>query len=322
MSTVRFTPDDIARIRFSSATYPAVEAFFAAELLHRLPYRPRPGSWTHYVRRRLATVPNVQAALERTVSLGGELVPLLYGNGDWEQARVVTQWPKRLHGPMEVLSEVLRSGIHRYWPSVRRLHSRAYRAARWVSAERGVAALLESTGEGVRWSSGSLFVDDGEEREVFCEGQGLVLTPSVFLTDRPRLFTWRKGDGRPPRCLLVFPVCPHGQAVNALTVDSAEVPEALCRLLGRTRAAVLASLTQGCSTLGLSRKLHISATTVSEHTSVLRSSGLITTTRASNSVRHLTTALGTTLLNATAQPQEMWCAKCEPQAGQLLGRPA
>ncbi|GAA3104618.1 ArsR/SmtB family transcription factor [Kribbella aluminosa] len=53
--------------------------------------------------------------------------------------------------------------------------------------------------------------------------------------------------------------------------------DALADLLGRTRAAVLRSLTHSATTTQLARRVGISLASTSDHTRILRAAGLITT---------------------------------------------
>ncbi|GLU49548.1 ArsR/SmtB family transcription factor [Nocardiopsis ansamitocini] len=310
MSTTHFTHDDIARTRLSPATNPMIEALFALDFLLCDPGRARPGGWVRHARARLAETASIRSELERAAGLAAELMPFLQDSAASPGVRDTTGWPPALRGPMATLVEVQRSCVAPYWSSVRGLQAQAGRRVHRLIAEHGIAAALETAGERVRWSGGVLTLDDGADRTVFLGGRGAILLPSVFLSGGPRFFSWPEpGTGRATG-VLAFSVCPHGRAAGALTKEDEDVPETLARLLGRTRAAVLAALTRARSTGGLSRELNISATTVSEHTSVLRGAGLITTTRRSNSVRHLVTPLGMTVLHSPGEQQEQWCGEC------------
>jgi DNA-binding transcriptional ArsR family regulator len=78
-------------------------------------------------------------------------------------------------------------------------------------------------------------------------------------------------------------------------------PEALARLIGRTRALVLASLDQPASTHVVAAVLGLSPAGASGHLLALRDVGLLTTTRRGHEVLYARTALGTTLLRARLQ---------------------
>jgi DNA-binding MarR family transcriptional regulator len=75
-------------------------------------------------------------------------------------------------------------------------------------------------------------------------------------------------------------------------------PAHLVALLGRTRAAVLCAIIEmpGCSTSELAAAARVSLASASEHATVLRSAGLITTVRHRQTARHAPTAVGSALL--------------------------
>jgi DNA-binding transcriptional ArsR family regulator len=73
---------------------------------------------------------------------------------------------------------------------------------------------------------------------------------------------------------------------------------ALAALVGRNRAAVLRATAHGCTTTELADRVGISLASASQHASVLRDAGLITTRRQGSAVLHVLTPLGAELLQA------------------------
>jgi DNA-binding transcriptional ArsR family regulator len=73
---------------------------------------------------------------------------------------------------------------------------------------------------------------------------------------------------------------------------------ALAALVGRNRAAVLRTIADGCSTTELADRVGISLAAASQHASILRDAGLITTHRQGSAVLHVLTPLGVELLRA------------------------
>lgn len=70
------------------------------------------------------------------------------------------------------------------------------------------------------------------------------------------------------------------------------------RLLGRTRTSVLLALTQQAhSTTSLAAELGLPLSGASQHVSVLRDAGLVSTTRQSGRTAHSATPLGRRLVN-------------------------
>ena len=75
-------------------------------------------------------------------------------------------------------------------------------------------------------------------------------------------------------------------------------PGALGRLLGRTRALILAALDQPLSTTALAAATELSPAGVSRHLLALRDAGLLTTARHGHEIRYRRTELGSALLHA------------------------
>ncbi len=71
--------------------------------------------------------------------------------------------------------------------------------------------------------------------------------------------------------------------------------DALARLLGRTRAALLESLAEPASTHTLARRHGLAASTVSEHLAALRDARLVSSRRQRHAVMYQQTRLGTAL---------------------------
>lgn len=94
--------------------------------------------------------------------------------------------------------------------------------------------------------------------------------------------------------VLVYPISTEHRW-PAITAASRQQP--LARLLGSTRAAVLATVDAGATTTELAHALGTSPASISRHTTVLRDAGLLNTHRHGPAVLHSLTPLGTQLLN-------------------------
>ncbi|MEU9118461.1 winged helix-turn-helix domain-containing protein [Streptomyces sp. NPDC048506] len=159
----------------------------------------------------------------------------------------------------------------------------------------GVDQLLTGLGRRAEWNGQVLQLHDGPDEDVHLGGNGLVLSPSVFLAHRPaRLF---HGDRQRGQAALVFAAPPDAEQSGVLWDETAISSEALGALVGQTRAAALRELRASCTTGQLADRLGISAPCASQHTAVLRQSGLITTRRVRNTVLHSVTPLGMALLD-------------------------
>ncbi|MFF8602464.1 ArsR/SmtB family transcription factor [Streptomyces sp. NPDC015232] len=314
---MHFTHEDIARTHMSPGARPGAEALFALGHLERSARQNRGvGRWVSHARAWVAARPSRHPGLQQALRLREELLPLLLAEGAPERDAAA---PEEVRRALAALAEFQKACVTPYTASIRELLDETRHCYSDMVARLGLAATLERLQYNAKWESDRLTVDDRTDREVFLDGQGLELVPSVFLSGVPRLYAWRRGGagrtateraaGRPVY-VMVFPVCPHGLAATALVKDNQRPVKPLPQLLGRTRAAVLERLTRPQSTSELSTALRISATTASEHTSVLRSSGLVSTTRHGGSVRHEVTALGTLILNSPTEPARTWCGDC------------
>jgi DNA-binding transcriptional ArsR family regulator len=104
-------------------------------------------------------------------------------------------------------------------------------------------------------------------------------------------------DTSPQRPTLIYSPRGVGQVWDG-SARSATQPVA--DLLGRSRAELLARLDFPLSTTQAARDLGLSAASVSEHLSVLRRAGLVTSRRSGRRVLYQRTALGTELLGAAS----------------------
>jgi DNA-binding transcriptional ArsR family regulator len=118
----------------------------------------------------------------------------------------------------------------------------------------------------------------------------VVLVPSFFCPPTPVLVP--RHEQAP---LLIHPVLPdllHGGGPAVVT----DRPQALSLLLGRTRADVLLALDQEGSTTELADRVGVSLPSISQHATVLREAGLISSRRVGPRVVHCRTALGERLV--------------------------
>ena len=181
------------------------------------------------------------------------------------------------------------------WPLLRAILERdvVHRAERLVSG--GWAAALDDLDPRVRWGGGLIRInrryDGTTDREVDLAGRGLLLIPSVFVwpgvaeaLDPP----W------PPA--LVYPA--RGVAALRTSGSAGVLPDALARLVGRARAAVLAALDEPASTTQLARLLGQSIGGVGDHMAVLAGAGLVDRARAGRSVLYRRTPAGDALVAA------------------------
>jgi DNA-binding transcriptional ArsR family regulator len=147
----------------------------------------------------------------------------------------------------------------------------------------------------IRWRPPFLYVrtaTDWPDHEP--GGRGLAIMPSVFHAPFPAMnFDLAHRDDAP---VLTYPAARELGAAAQLWTGARD-GQALGLLLGRTRSAVLHEIAGGCGTGELAVRVGISPAAASQHATVLRRSGLITTHRDGGAVLHLLTGLGFSLLN-------------------------
>ncbi len=158
-------------------------------------------------------------------------------------------------------------------------------------ARDGLAAVFVSLHRDMAWRGSELVLQELPDEGRELGGEGLVLVPSAF--------SW------PTACVLTDPayspmlVYPC-RGVAALWAQRMPAPDALSRLRGRGRAAVLTSLANPASTTQLSVGLQLSPSTVSEHLTALREAGLLHRRRSGHQVRYARTSLGDALVGSGA----------------------
>jgi len=161
------------------------------------------------------------------------------------------------------------------------------RRIRAVAAS-GAEGLLASLRPGSRWRAGELQVNYPFEQEMHLDGRGLLLVPSYFCWRDPVTLL---DPELPP--VLVYPAeRPLGNAGRPGTPR-----RALAALLGATRAAVLAAIGDGCSTTDLANRVGVSLAAASQHATVLRNAGFVSSQREANTMLHSVTPLGLSVLN-------------------------
>lgn len=171
-----------------------------------------------------------------------------------------------------------------FWPTISaRVELEFMRRGR-LSVEHGIGGMLASLRPVLRWEPPVLTVEGPSDRDVVLDGRGLTIIPSYFTTGHP---------------IMIFdPELPQIVLFPAATSASFVASRALADLLGPTRAAALQAIAQGCTTSELAATLGVSMSTASEHASVLRRAGQITTARRGHAVWHALTPLGFALLQA------------------------
>lgn len=235
---------------------------------------------------RATPLDRARAELART--LAGRPAPPTYAQRIFDGPDVVD----RLAGAIEATWEAL---VAPEWPRLRAILERdvVQRAGRLATS--GWAAALADLDPRVRWESdgrsGAIVVryrvPTGRHR---LGGQGLLFVPTVF----GKLICYVEA---PWPYALVYPARGVGDLLgSASRAGRTGPPDALDRLVGASRAAVLRALAVPATTIQLVAALGLGLGTVGDHLTVLRDAGLVRRTRVGRSVQYQLTPLGDTLV--------------------------
>ena len=178
-----------------------------------------------------------------------------------------------------------------HWPRVRALLETdlLYRSRRLT--EGGPAALFADLHPAIHWRDEGLAVEIPYTETVCLEGRGLLLVPTAFPA-RPAAIT-----SPPWQPSVMYPA----RGVALLWESGRPAPaQALARVLGRGRAAVLLELDAPRTTGDVARRLDITPGGASQHLSALRAAGLVSSNRHGRSVLYARSPLADELVNAGA----------------------
>jgi DNA-binding transcriptional ArsR family regulator len=191
----------------------------------------------------------------------------------------------------DALDATWRTLVEPSWPMVREVLERdvAYRARRL--AEGGLAQLFEDLSPVVTLDGHELQIRHHPAASVALDARGLLLSPSVFVAPRVAVTL------EPPA--LVYPARGTAALVGQDPVSSGN---AVSRLLGSTRADILALLEEPSTTTTLARVLSRSPGNIADHLAVLREAGLVARRRAGRRVLYSRTPLGHATLGRQGAP--------------------
>lgn len=219
----------------------------------------------------------------------------------------------------DAVAAAYRGLVEPYWPGVEsQLRAEQARRGR-ILMDGGIDGLLSTlNATRIRWQPPVLDILGPSDGDVYLDGRGLTLVPSVFIGNYPAVLA-DTDDSRGSPLTLAYPV--SGDPAGGIRLWGAQPPgKALAALLGRTRAAVLDSIADGCTTTELARKVGVSPAAASQHATVLREAGLIMTCRQGSAVWHTLTALGSQLLDGQAGPESAHLNNGARAAGPVTDR--
>lgn len=175
------------------------------------------------------------------------------------------------------------------WPGLRRVLTAdlAYRADELASS--GLQALLNRLHPAVRFDGRAICIDKTGYTLRVAGPDGIVLVPCVFAWPHVLMV-----DAEPYPVTISY--APRGAgAVWQIHRQTKAHPAA--RLIGHSRAAILALLDLPLSTTQLAEQAKMSLPAVSQHLTVLRRSGLVNSRRAGRTILNTRTELGHALLD-------------------------
>ena len=220
-------------------------------------------------------------------------------DGVWEQ-RTVPEVARRALDAPRPFAEALAEQMRSYWDLALALHwarirgaledDVAHRAGQTLRG--GLFDLLADLHHEVSVDGAVLRIDKPHHDDVSYRDTRLTLVPAVFIW--PHLLLAHPSPGS---LRLTYPARGVGRVWDGIAADPAARDD-LGSLLGRTRAAVLASLSAPMSTTTLSRELGQSPATISQHLAVLRDCGMVRSWRSGRSVLYQQTALAASLVGA------------------------
>lgn len=322
---IHFTAQDLARTSLATAPMPLTELGLAARALQDRSQPARLDAWRRRAHRRLST--GARMALSLFPPVGWQFTSLPE-TGEPEKAldlmratprdqidetlAFMAQWqpvpswcrhmpddPDLFRRFVDGVADLYAVMLSPYETQLADLFAadRARRMRQFVDG--GVESLLvQASPRWMRWRSPVLEVRmvNGMDFDLFLEGQGVLLTPSMLGTRAIVAMPSPSERGEQPT--VIYPVG-YEEPLRRLTTFAPERTPAISALLGRTRAAVLSAIAEhpGCSTKELARLTSIAPASASEHATVLRRAGLINTVRHRNTALHSATELGIALLN-------------------------
>jgi len=247
-----------------------------------------------------AAAPRLRDQLEeirRTplVHVEQELARCLAGTRDRETKAVIERLLQDPAAALTLLADLLDEAwqalVAPYWPRIRSLLTADIAHRSDQLADHGLRHVIDQLDPRVHWTEPAITVDVPEDDVVELDERGVILMPSAYtwpglivITDEP----WQPTIAYPAR------------GIGRLWETAPRVTGALARLLGETRATILASLDAPASTTSLAARLAISPSGTSRHLLALRDAGLLGATRHGHELRYSRTRLGTEVLRAGA----------------------
>ncbi|GAA0962811.1 DUF5937 family protein [Actinocorallia libanotica] len=322
MYEFHFTPDDLLRCRFAIA--PLFETSLAVRSLHdpvrrsyHLPWRRRVAGhgldltplvavqplrgWTPDFLAPTPVGPGArigdELAAVRAADPRRVRAELLRARDDQDDPRLKAVAGELAADPVrarEVLADTLELAwqvlVAPYWPRLHDLLRADLAHHARLLAESGLGRLVPELDAAFLWRDRTLLIDAPGAEAYELAGTGVVLIPSAFIWPGRAI----RGEGA-DRPALIYPARGIAELWSGPPVPSG----ALRRLLGGTRALLLADLVIPAATKDLAARHSLSPANVSAHVKVLYEAGLVVGRRYRRRVLYERTALGDALVDGT-----------------------
>ena len=188
----------------------------------------------------------------------------------------------------DAVGEAWRVLLEPEWPRLLAVLARDVRHRADQLTRAGWAGALAGMHERVRWHEGGrISVTEAPPEIAALHGRGLLLVPSVFVA--PGLALYLEPPWQPA---ILYPARGRGLVWES---DPPQ-PQALTRLLGRTRGRLLVLLAAPTSTSELAVLTRASLGATGDHLRVLLDAGLVTRSRSGRSVLYRRTGLANALV--------------------------
>jgi Helix-turn-helix domain len=293
---VHFTFDDLSKTRIITTLGAAPETFFALDLLSQNT-NDSFTAWRKEAKKRLGKNLNDLLAVAKELSPISDLISLTQTGP--EQIRIALT-PEGIKKPrsrylQQYVHDLYDTALRPHWPKIHSYLETERETTGRILFTAGYDRLFATMHRQIHWDAPVLRLPQsspGQPTTVHLNGTGIVIVPSLFLYGQPRLFRTGADTAKPP--ILVYPVRPNAVSAAVLWASS-PAAQSLSALVGNTRAAVLRSLNDSRTTTHIAEQVGISPGSASQHATVLRNAGLITTHRTRTAAIHSLTPLGRAL---------------------------
>lgn len=289
---IHFTIEDMANIRIARTAGPMMEAFFAIRHVGN----SRSGTFAMW---RKSVYSQLRSEGERLAAQFDEFrsaVDFLRITGNPQRRRTPGEADHRKMAA--ALRDFHAIAVAPYWSQMFSYLSGERDQRMRILAGGGFEQMFSTLHPKLQWHLPTLEISGDQSSDIKLDGRGLIIVPSIFQQSPADVLLKAGTDAGPP--VLIYSAPPDASA--SLRIWRAQQGEDIGRdgadlepLLGRTRATVLRTLTESCTTSELAQRVHISAAAASQHATILREAGLITSRRIRNRVLHGLTPLGMAL---------------------------